>query len=335
MAHPARLLGANGPAVFPVGIGTMSFTPFYGPVTKEDAFEVLDAALDLGVNHLDTANVYGMGLAEDIIGKFLLKQGRQAGDFFRIASKAGIARGDDGGKRINNEPDYLKAELDGTLQRLGVDYIDLYYIHRRDHSIPIEDVTGTLKDMVDAGKIGAIGYSEIAPSSLRQAHAVHPVAAVQSEYSLSCRAPELGMVQATKDVGAAMVAFSPLGRSLLTDRPITADRVEDLPFLKVNPRFNEPNLSANHHAAEGFRQLAAEMGMPAARLALAWVLHRDSHVIAIPGTRSVGHFREMVSAAEVHLSADDMAEIERRLPPGWAHGDRYSDQQWYSVERYF
>lgn len=329
-----RPLGRNGAGVFPVGIGTMSFTPFYGPVTEDDAFEILDAAVELGVNHLDSANVYGMGLAEEIIGAYLKRQGRQAEDFFRIASKAGFTRSNPD-RPINNDAGHLEAELDASLKRLGLDCIDLFYIHRREQAIPIEEVTASLEQLIAKGKIKSFGFSEIAPASLRRAQAVHPVAAVQSEYSLSCRAPELGMVQATRELGVAMVAFSPVGRSLLTDTPLTHDRARELSFTKDNPRFTEENLTANHTAAAPFRALAAEMGMPAARLAIAWLLHRDDHVIPIPGTRSVAHFRDMVAAVDVNLSEADMAAIETALPPGWAHGDRYNANQWLAVERYF
>ena len=331
--HPRRRLGKNGPEVFPIGIGGMSFSPTYGPVTEEESWAVLDAAMELGVDHIDTANIYGMGQSESFIGGYLSDRGQEARDFFRIATKAAIEDRD--GKRVvNNSPEHLAAELDKSLGRLGVERIDLYYIHRRDHSIPIEDVTGTLKGFVDAGKIGGFGYSEIAPTSLRRAQAVHPVAAVQNEYSLSTRAPDLGMVQATAELGATLVAFSPVGRGLLTDTPVPAKRIEESPFLSVNPRFEKENLAANEAVIERFRALAAEMGMPASRLALAWTLHQGDHVLPIPGTRSAEHFREMVPAAETMLSDGDLAAIDKVMPAGWAHGDRYGEQHWTAVERY-
>ena len=331
--HPDRLLGPDGPFVFPLGIGTMSFTPFYGPVTEDEAFAILDAAMDHGVNHLDSANIYGSGLAETIIGRYIARNGASAREFFSIATKAGFDR-ENGNSVIRNDAAHLTEQLDGSLQRLGVEQVDLFYIHRRDPAIPIEDVAGTLKGFVEAGKIRGFGFSEIAPSSLHKAQAVHPVAAIQSEYSLSSRNPDLGMVQATKALGATMVAFSPVGRSLLTDRPISGDRVNDLPFLSVNPRFSPDNLPANIAAAAGFRALADDMGMPSARLAIAWLLHQGDHVLPIPGTRSLDHFMEMVPAAEVMLGADDLAAIDQVLPPGWAYGDRYSEKQWNAVERY-
>ena len=330
----SRKLGQDGPDIFPIGIGAMSFAPFYGEVSESDSHAVLDAAMELGVNFIDTANVYGMGQSENFIGSFLRSRGNAAKDFFRIATKAGIARGHKDGPFINS-PEYLRSELENSLRKLGLEQVELFYIHRRDHKIPIEDVAGTMGRLIEEGKIRSYGLSEIAPTSLIRAHEVHPVAAIQSEYSLLNRGPDLGVLQASERIGAAMVAFSPVGRSLLTDKPHDGEAVASMPFLRSNPRFTEPNLSANHKAGEGFRRLAASMGMPASSLALAWLLHRGEHVIPIPGTRSVTHFRELMAAASIRLTAEDMAMIDAVMPPGWAHGDRYSDEQWLGVERYW
>jgi aryl-alcohol dehydrogenase-like predicted oxidoreductase len=188
--------------------------------------------------------------------------------------------------------------------------------------------------MVKTGKIGAFGFSEIAPTTLYKAAAIHEVAAVQSEYSLSVRSPEMGLVQATADLSAALVAFSPVGRSLLTDQPHSLETAQAAPFLKPNPRFNEPNLSANIASTARFRELAKEFDMSAAALAIAWLLHKGPHIIPIPGTRSIDHLREHCDGAEKKLSADDMKRIETVLPIGWAHGDRYSIAQWEGPERY-
>lgn len=330
-----RQLGAHGPKISAIGIGAMSFSNFYGATDETQSHAILAAALDEGVTHIDTANVYGMGQSETAIGTFLAKQGKRRNDLFSIASKAGIARKKDLNERYyDNSPSYLADELDKTLGRLGVDVIDLYYIHRRDQNTPIEEVCETLAGFIKAGKIKSFGFSEIAPTSLRRASAVHHVAAVQSEYSLSVRSPELGLVQATRELGTALVAFSPVGRSLLTDRPHTLDRVADMPFARHNPRFQDPNLNANIAAGIGFRALAADLGTSAAALAIAWLLHQDDHVIPIPGTRSVSHFREHCAGARLSLSAEDIARIETELPVGWAHGDRYSVDQWIGPERY-
>ncbi|WP_299616743.1 aldo/keto reductase [Pelagibius sp.] len=330
-----RQLGPGGPAVSAVGIGAMSFAGFYGPATEEESHAVLAAALDLGIDHIDTANVYGMGLSERIVGSFLARQGKAREGRFRLATKAGITRDAEGRRGFDNSAEHLTAELDASLQRLGVEAVDLYYVHRRDQSIPIEEVAGTLAGFVAAGKIHSFGFSEIAPASLRRAALEHPVAAVQSEYSLQTRSPELGLVQSCEALGASLVAFSPVGRGLLTDSPPTAEAIAASSFLSVNPRFAEPaNYAANLKITEGYRKLAAELGTTAAALAIAWLLYRSPTVIAIPGTRSVDHLKELAAGAALKLSAADLDRIEHTLPAGWTHGDRYAEAQWIGPERY-
>ena len=304
-----------------------------GGTSEAEAHALLDAALDLGIDHIDTSNVYGMGLSERMVGSYLARNGGAGRDRFRIATKAGI-RHDADGRRFDNTREHLTAELEGSLGRLGVEAVDLFYVHRRDQAIPIEEVAETLGGLVRAGKTRAIGFSEIAPSSLRRAAAVHPVAAVQSEYSLWTRAPELGLVQACEELGTALVAFSPVGRGMLTDAPPTAERIAASDFMRVNPRFNEPNLAANFAQVAGFRELAAEMGTSAAALAIAWLLAQNEVVVPIPGTRSRGHLEQLAAGAEMTLGAADVARIEAVLPVGWAHGDRYAPNQYAGPERY-
>ncbi|MFN0262647.1 aldo/keto reductase [Tepidamorphus sp. 3E244] len=328
-----RKLGANGPEISAIGYGAMSFSDMYGPTNEAESHAILDACRDMGVTHLDTANIYGMGKSESAIGSYLAKN-PGARDEFVIATKATITRDKDGNRTFDNSAEHLEQELDKSLERLGVDCVDLFYAHRRDPRLTPEETAANLGRMVEKGKARAIGLSEISPVTLRRAMAAYPVAAVQSEYSLSTRFPDLGLVQACAELGVAMVAFSPVGRSLLTDSPIPKERVPDLPFLAENPRFMEPNLSENLRITEGFRALAREMGTSAAALANAWLLTRGDHVIPIPGTRSVKHLKECVAAADLELSADDLARIEAVLPVGWAHGDRYSDAQWIGPERY-
>jgi len=320
--------------VHPIGFGAMSFSDFYGITNERESHTILDMAMDVGVNHIDTSNVYGNGRSEDVIGSYI-KANPQAQDHFFIATKGGITRNPTGpGNIFNNSSKHLEAELDNSLSRLGIEAVDLYYLHRRDHNVPIEDVTETLATFVKSGKVKAIGFSEIAPTTLRRAHAVHPVAAVQSEYSLSTRSPELGLVQTCAELGVAMVAFSPVGRSLLTDAPISMAAARDLTFLKNNPRFMTPNYEANLLAAKGFRSMAADRGLSAAGLAIAWLLAQGDHVLPIPGTRSVAHFAELLQACEFTLTSVDLQQIETSLPIGWAHGDRYSEAQWIGPERY-
>ena len=325
-----RKLGQDGPMVSAVGYGAMSFTDFYGPANDSDSARVLDACFDLGITHLDTSNVYGMGRSETVIGNWLRNRGGVCP--FTIASKVGITR--DPEHRFNNAADHMARELDASLQRLGVEAIDLYYVHRRDPRHEIEEVTATLAEFVKAGKVKAIGYSEIAPSSLRRAHAVHPIAAVQSEYSLSTRSPEMGLIQTCAELGTSLVAFSPVGRALLTDRPHELKEAKNMEFLTKNPRFIEPNISANLAYNTKFRTLAADMNTSAAALAIAWVLQKSQEVIAIPGTRSIAHLNELVAGGDMTLTEDDINHIEAVLPIGWAHGDRYSTTQWEGPEKY-
>lgn len=330
----SRQLGRDGPMIHQIGFGAMSFSDFYGATNELESHSILDMALEAGVTHIDTSNVYGMGRSETVIGSYL-KANPQARDHFSIATKGGITRNPNGpGNIFNNSLEHLQTELDNSLKRLGVEAVDLYYLHRRDANVPIEEVTETLAALVKSGKAKAIGFSEIAPSTLRRAHAVHPVAAVQSEYSLFTRSPELGLLQTCAELGVAMVAFSPVGRSMLTDAPISIEAVQDIPFLKNNPRFMTPNYDANLDATASFRALAADMGLSAAGLAIAWVLAQGDHVIPIPGTRSVAHFAELLQATNCVLTSGDLQAIEATLPIGWAHGDRYSVSQWIGPEKY-
>ncbi len=328
-----RKLGATGPEIGCIGYGAMSFSDMYGPTNEAESHAILNRCRDLGVTHLDTANVYGMGKSESAIGTYL-SANPGARDEFVIATKATITKDADGNRCFDNSAEHLEAELDKSLQRLGVDCVDLFYAHRRDPRFTPEETAENLGRMVKKGKTRAIGLSEVAPSTLRRAMKAFPIAAVQSEYSLSTRFPELGLVQACADLGVAMVAFSPVGRSLLTDNPIPKDRIKDLSFLSGNPRFTEPNLTENLRLTDAFRRLATEMGTSAAALANAWLLSRGDHVIPIPGTRSVDHLDECMAGADLMLSEADLARIEAVLPVGWAHGDRYSEAQWKGPERY-
>lgn len=329
-----RSMGSSGPEVSALGIGAMSFAEFYGPTTEENSYAILAAALDAGVTHIDTSNVYGMGRSERAIGQFL-RDNPGTREHFHIATKASITVDDDGNRCFRNTLDHLESELDKSLQKLGVECVDLFYVHRRQAELPIEDVAGNLKRLQDKGKTRGVGFSEIAPSSLRRAAVECHIDAVQSEYSLGVRSPELGLVQTCAELGTALVAFSPVGRSLLTDTPMTLSTLNDIGgFIAGNPRFIEPNYSANIAATDRFRAYAAELGVPAAALAIGWVLAQGEHIIAIPGTRSTAHFAELVAGWNLQLSDERLASIEQILPIGWAHGDRYNAAQWVGPERY-
>lgn len=331
-----RTLGQDGPEIAAIGYGSMSFGAAYGPTTRDQSVAILDSMRDLGLDHFDTAFLYAGGQAETIFGEYCAASA-SAREFFTVATKGGIFRGDpaaNDGFPNNNSRAFLTEQLDASLSRLQTECVDLYYLHRWDPRLPIEAVMETLVAFKQAGKIRAIGLSEVAPSTLRRAVSVHPIAAVQSEYSLWTRQPEMGMLQTCAELGTAFVAFSPVGRGMLTDRPVTAG--DDLSgwFIDGNPRFTEPNLSANIAWTDRFRALAGDWGVAAATLALAWVLAKGEHTIAIPGTRSVTHLAEAAKAAALPLTAAQMVEIETVLPIGFAHGDRYSDQQWRGQERY-
>lgn len=328
-----RSLGANGPTVSALGIGAMSFSNFYGPTDEAASHAILHRAIELGITHIDTANVYGMGASETAIGTFY-QANPAAKDHFTLATKGSITRAPEGGNRFDNSFEHLGTALDESLTRLGVEAVDLYYIHRRDPDIPIEEVTGTMARFVEAGKIKSIGFSEIAPTSLRRAVTEHPIAAVQSEYSLQTRSPEMGLLQTCADTGTALVAFSPVGRGLLTDKPHSREAAATMPFLKDNPRFLEPNLSANITATDPARKLAAEHGTTLASLAIGWVLAQGDHIHAIPGTRSVAHLDELFQGIKDAQNPELMAAVEALLPVGWCHGERYSAAQWTGPEKY-
>lgn len=329
-----RKFGQLATPISAIGYGAMSLSDFYGPTDDDKSHAVLTRCMDLGISHIDTSNVYGGGMSETRIGAFLTKQGSQANDFFVIATKAGITSKPDGTRYFDNTLKHLSSELDKSLQRLGVDQVELLYVHRRDDAVSIEEVTDALATLVKSGKTRQIGFSEIAPTSLAIAQNVHPIGAVQSEYSLSTRAPELGLVQKTLELGTSFVAFSPVGRTLLTDTLLDYETCQTLAFLKVNPRFQKENLQRNTQATEPFRNLAADMGTSAASLAIAWLLAKGDHVIPIPGTRSVEHLNQLAAGVDLNLSDTDIANIEQVLPIGWCHGDRYSAGQWQGPERF-
>ena len=326
-----RTLGADGPLVSAIGLGCMSFAGFYGGADDETSHATLDAARRAGIDFLDTANVYGMGHSERVIGRWLRANPNAR---MTIATKGGIRRDAQGRRSFDNSPDHLRAELEGSLERLGVSCVALYYVHRREPARPIEEVAETLAGFREEGLIGGFGFSEIAPSSLRRAHAIAPVMAVQSEYSLWSREPEIGMIQACEELGVAFVPFSPLARGMMSQVPLDVAGFGEKDFRRGTPRFSEPNLSANMAKVDEFRALADALGTTAPALAMAWVLAQGDHLVPIPGTRTPEHLAEWVGAADMALDGETLARIDAVLPPGWAHGPRYSEAQAVGAERY-
>jgi aryl-alcohol dehydrogenase-like predicted oxidoreductase len=316
-----------------VGFGAMSFAGFYGPTSEGESLRTLAGALDLGVDFWDTANVYGDGLCEQVIGKFFV-QDKSRRRRVTLATKFAIRRRDDGSRFFDNSPAHIREALDSSRKRLGVDHIDLYYVHRVDKSVPIEDTVGELARLVKSGEIGAIGLSEVAPDTLRRAHEVHPIAAVQSEYSLWTRNPELGLLQACAELGALVVAFSPLGRGYLSGLLQSVESFGDKDFRRTNPRFQDLNWRRNRERLHAFLALAGSWGMKPATLAIAWTLAKAPHVTPIPGSRTVDHLAECAVADKIDLTDAQVAEIERVLPLGYAAGERYSEQQWVGIQKY-
>jgi aryl-alcohol dehydrogenase-like predicted oxidoreductase len=325
-----REIGKGGPKVGEVGFGAMSFGGIFGPTDKAASFATLDAALETGTTHIDTALIYGPHTSEEIIGEWL-REHPNARQKLHIATKGGIQPTP---RAIINEAKFMRECLEGSLKRLGIDCIDLYYIHRRDPSIPIEEVTQTLANFVKEGKIKAIGYSEIAPTSLERASTIHHIAAVQNEYSLWSRQPELGMIDACARHGTTLVAFSPIARGALADKVFDPEMLGENDWRRQMPRISNDTWPRNAPRIAAFRKFANERGWSAEALALAWVLSRGPHIVPIPGTRTAEHLQRNASASAINLNDADLAEINRLLPAGWAHGHRYSDAQQGGVEQY-
>ncbi|MFN4171625.1 MAG: aldo/keto reductase [Pseudorhodobacter sp.] len=320
-----RQRNLGGRSVAALGYGAMSFGGMYGATDEAKSLACLDAMYESGITHVDVANIYGMGLCETILGTWIALRKPQ----IVLATKASILNAPP--RRVDNSAAHLRAELEGSLKRLGVERVDLFYIHRREHSRPLEEVIDTLRTLEQEGKIGGYGLSEVSPDTLRQAHAVHPCTAVQNEYSLWTRAPELGLLQETARLGVAFVAFSPLARGMFGNHALRIDEVQD-GFRGRNPRFAEPNFTRNTARIDGFRAFCHARGWSTPATALAWTIGSGDHVIPIPGTRQAARLREWLPLPA--LSIADRAEIEMILPVGFAAGARYGDSQMLAVESY-
>jgi aryl-alcohol dehydrogenase-like predicted oxidoreductase len=320
-----RQLGRNGPQVSAIGLGCMGFSEFYKSSAKDDAeaIGVMHRALDSGLNFLDTADVYGPFTNETLVGQAIA--GRRNQVF--LATKFGIVRDPTNPKArgISGKPDYVRASCDSSLKRLGVEHIDLYYQHRIDRDTSIEDTVGAMAELVKAGKIGHIGLSEPSAETLRKAHRVHPITAVQSEYSLWSRDPEDGVLQTCRELGIGFVAYSPLGRGFLTGRFRSIEDLDANDYRRHSPRFQGANFAKNLQLVEKVTQIAKEKSCTPAQLALAWLLAQDSHIVPIPGTTNATRLQENIGATDIALTGTDLNRIASVAPHGIAAGTRYDE----------
>ena len=326
-----RQLGSNGPQVSAIGLGCMGMSEFYGPADDATSIGVIHGALERGLNLFDTADMYGVGRNEELVGRALAGRRDQA----VIATKFGFVRDANNGARIgvSGKPAYVRAACDASLRRLKIDTIDLYYQHRVDPEVPIEDTVGAMADLVRQGKVRFLGLSEAAPATIRRAHAVHPIAALQTEYSLWSRDPETELLATCRELGIAFVAYSPLGRGFLTGAIPSADALDASDFRRTQPRFTGDNAEHNRALVAKLAELARRRGCSPAQLALAWLLGRAPHIVPIPGTRKLERLDENIAATKIELTADDVAAIDAIAPLGAAAGTRYPADRLAMVDR--
>ncbi|HEV2920932.1 MAG TPA: aldo/keto reductase, partial [Actinomycetota bacterium] len=324
-----RTLGRQGLVVAELGLGCMGMSQSYGPGDDQESVATIHRALDLGMTLLDTADVYGLSANERLVGKAIA--GRR--DEVVLATKFGNQRRADGSwVRVNGEPDYVRRACDESLERLGVDHIDLYYQHRVDRTVPVEETWGAMAGLVQAGKVRYLGISEAAPATVRRAHAVHPISAGQYEWSLFTRDLEDELLATARELGVGLVAYSPLGRGFLSGRMTSPDDFGEHDFRRDHPRFTGENFARNLELVEQVRQLAASKGVTPSQLAIAWVLAQGDDVVAIPGTKRRSYLEENLGALDVELTGQDLAAIEKVTPRGSVAGERYTPEHMANVD---
>ena len=325
-----RKLGEQGLEVSVLGLGCMGMSDFYGSRNEAESTATINRAIDLGVDFLDTADMYGVGANEELIGRVV----RERREHIIVATKFGNVRGADGSfKGVNGHPDYVREACDASLRRLGIDVIDLYYQHRVDPAVPIEDTVGAMAGLVTAGKVRFLGLSEAAPTTIRRAHATHPITALQTEYSLWSRDPETDILPTVRELGIGFVPYSPLGRGFLTGRFAKPDDLAEGDSRRLHPRFQGEAFTRNLALVAAIKAIAADKNCKPAQLALAWVLAQGHDIVPIPGTKRRTYLEENLGALDVVLSADDLARIDTALPPGRAEGTRYPQASMATVDR--
>ena len=303
-----------------MGLGCMGMSEFYGSHDDAQSIATLHRALDLGINFLDTADMYGPFTNEQLVGRAISDRR----DRVVLATKFGNMRGADGSfAGISGHPDYVRQACDDSLQRLGVDHIDLYYQHRVDANVPIEDTVGAMAELVQAGKVRHLGLSEAAPQTIRRANAVHPITALQTEYSLWSRDPEDEILPTVRELGIGFVAYSPIGRGFLSGRFKSLDDLEPTDWRRANPRFQGENFQKNLDVVGRIEEMAKEKGVTSAQLAIAWVMSRGDDIVPIPGSKTIAHLEENAAAADITFTAKELARIDEVLPKGVASGERY------------
>ncbi len=325
-----RALGKQGLKVSALGLGCMGMSDFYGSGDEKESISVIHRALELGVNFFDTADMYGPFTNEKLLGKAIAGKRDQV----ILATKFGNVRAEDGSfLGISGKPDYVLKACDASLKRLGVDHIDLYYQHRVDTTVPIEDTVGAMAQLVKQGKVRYLGMSEAAPDTLRRAHKVHPISALQTEYSLWSRDPEEEVLPTVRELGIGFVPYTPLGRGFLTGRYRRIEDLEPNDWRRHNPRFQGENFTKNLQLVDKINELAVRKKVKASQLALAWVLAQGKDLVPIPGTRHVKYLEENIAAADLQLSPEELREIDTIAPKGAAAGTRYPEAGMKSVHR--
>lgn len=329
MSLEQRRLGSQGLMVSAIGLGCMGFSQSYAPAIEAESIATIHRAIDLGCTFLDTAEVYGPFTNEDLLGRALAGRRHEV----TLATKFGFRIEDGKSVGVDSRPEHIRDVVEASLKRLRTDHIDLLYQHRVDRAVPIEDVAGAVGDLIRAGKVRHFGLSEAGVATIRRAHAVQPVSAVQSEYSLWERNLEADIIPALRELGIGLVPFSPLGRGFLTGAVKRAEEYPEGDYRRMDPRYQGANFDANMAAAEAVRQLAAARGATAAQIALAWILNKGEDFVPIPGTRHVANLEANIAAAAIRLDASDMAQLEEALAPGKVSGPRYGERQMAMVDR--